>query len=239
MIDTVEIRALLVTPDPDLVSRFSEVCEELGLSADSSATPSEVPVEISCSKYEAVLVDFDTVPKTPAIMDSVRESRGNKTALIFAVATATAHRHQALRQGANFIFVRPLDSNEIRRVLYAAYDLMARESRRYFRFSVELPILLGDVDSEPTLGCTTFNISSNGMALRSPIPLRGGQMVQMALFIPGAGQPVRATGSVIWDDQHGKTGINFQCAAPRDQNELDAWLNARFYELLRPKHLVL
>lgn len=239
MTNAVEIRALLVTPDLDLVSHFAGVCRELGIDADSSATPNDVPAELSCAKYEAVLVDFDTVPKTPSIMDSVRESRGNKTALIFAVATATEHRHRALRQGANFIFVRPLDPDEIRRVLYAAYDLMARESRRYFRFSVELPILLGDVDAEPTLGCTTLNISSNGMALRSPIPLRPGQMVQMALFIPGATQPVRATGSVIWDDQHGKTGINFQCSLPQDQTELDAWLNARFYELLTPKHLVL
>ncbi len=239
MTNAVEIRALLVTPDPDLVSHFAGVCRELGIDADSSATPNDVPDEISRAKYEAVLVDFDTVPKTPAIMDSVRESRGNKTALVFAVATATAHRHQALRQGANFIFERPLDLAEIRRVLYAAYDLMARESRRYFRFTVELPILIGEVDAKPNMGGTTINISSNGMALRSPIPLRPGQMVQMDLFIPGAGQPIHATGAVIWDDQHGKTGINFQCNASQDQSELDAWLNARFYELLTPKHLVL
>src|SRR5271165_6323925 len=123
MTDIAEIRALMVTPDPWLVSNFTSVCRELGIDAQSSAVAGEVPEELNQAKYEAVLLDFDTVPETPAIMGGVRESRGNRNALVFAVATDTAHRHQALRQGANFIFERPLDSNEIRRLLYAAYDL--------------------------------------------------------------------------------------------------------------------
>src|ERR1700690_260576 len=236
MTKAAEIRALLVTPDPWLVSNFTAACRELGIDAQSSAIDGEIPEELDQAKYEAVLVDFDTVPKTPAIMGGIRESRGNRTALVFAVATDTAHRHQALRQGANFIFERPLDPNEIRRVLYAAYDLMARESRRYFRCTAEIPALLGRTDARADIECTTINISSSGMALKTPSPLDPGEAVQIALFLPGAGEAVRASGTVIWDDKHGKTGINFQCNIPGDQSEIDAWLNARFYELLAPRH---
>ncbi len=239
MLNTAEIRALLVTPDPWLVRNFISVCGELGIEAQSSATTAEVPEELGQTKYEAVLVDFDTVPETPTIMGGVRESRGNRNALVFAVATNTAHRHQALRQGANFIFERPLDANEIRRVLYAAYDLMARESRRYFRCAAELPALLGQANTGTDLRCTTINISSSGMALKTPSPLHLGEIVQIALFLPGAGQAVRASGTVVWDDKHGKTGINFQCEISRDQSELDAWLNTRFYELLTPRRAIL
>jgi c-di-GMP-binding flagellar brake protein YcgR len=120
-------------------------------------------------------------------------------------------------------------------VLYGAYDLMARESRRYFRCSAELPVLLRQAKLESELRCTTINISSGGMALRTPAPLDLGQVVQIALFLPGAGQAVQASGTVVWDDNHGKSGINFQCSIRRDQSELDAWLNARFYELLKPR----
>ncbi len=238
MTNAVEIRALLVTPDPWLVNNFTTLCAELGIAAQRSATIHDVPEELGQAKYEAVLVDFDTVLETPAIMGGVRESRGNRNALVFAVATNTAHRHEALRQGANFIFERPLDANEIRRVLYAAYDLMARESRRYFRCTAEIPALLGQ-NAGADLRCTTINISSGGMALKTPSPLRPGEVVQIALFIPGAGQAVRACGTVVWDDKHGKTGVNFQCGIPRDQSELDAWLNTRFYELLTPRHAAL
>ena len=239
MVNTAEIRALLVTPDPWLVSNFISLCRELGIAVQRSATLEGVPEELGQAKYEAVLVDFDTVPATPTILAGVRESRGSRNALVFAVATDTAHRHQALRQGANFVFERPLDGKEIRRVLYAAYDLMARESRRYFRCSVELPALLGPANAGTDLRCTTINLSSNGMALRTPSPLHLGEAVEIALFLPGAGQAIHANGTVVWDDKHGKTGIHFQCNIPRDQSELDAWLNTRFCELLTPRHAIL
>ncbi len=133
MANTAEIRALLVTPDPWLVRHFTSVCGELGIATQSSETTHGVPEELGQMKYEAVLVDFDTVPETLTILGCVRETRGNRNSLVFALATDTTHRHLALLRGANFIFERPIDANEIRRVLYAAYDPMVRESRRYFR----------------------------------------------------------------------------------------------------------
>jgi hypothetical protein len=236
MVNAVEIRALVVTPDPWLVKSFIDVCTELGIQAQRSATTAGVPQELAHTKYEAVLLDFDTVPETMTILAAVRESRGNRNALVFAVTTDTANRHQALQQGANFIFERPLAANEMKRVVYAAYDLMARESRRYFRCSAELPVLLSPADMGSDLKCTTINLSSNGMALRTPSSLQLGKVVQIALFLPG-GNAVRASGPVVWDDQHGKTGINFQCGIPREQSELDLWLNTRFYELLTPRRV--
>lgn len=235
MVNAAEIRALMVTPDPLLISNFTNIAREIGIDAQRSGTKHGVPEELGQAKYEAVLIDFDTVPETERILAGVRESPSNRTALVFAVATNTAHRHQALRQGVNFIFVRPLDTNEIRRVLYAAYDLMARESRRYFRCTAELPALLRRANAGADLKCATINISSNGMALWTPSPLCPGEVVQITLFLPGGEQAIAATGTVVWDDKHGKTGTNFQCIVQRDQFALDAWLNTRFYELLTPR----
>lgn len=230
-----EIHALMVTPDPWLVTNFTNVSRELGIEAHKSGTMDLVSEELKQAKYEAILVDFDTVPETLSIVIRVRESRSNRNALVFAVASNTGHRHQALRNGVNFIFERPLDPDEIRRVLYAAYDLMARESRRYFRCSVELPALLARTNGGVDLRCTTINLSSNGSALRTPSPLNPGEVVQITMFLPGWEQAVHATGPVVWDDKHGKTGIHFECTVPRDQSALDAWLNTRFYELLTPQ----
>src|SRR5579863_3022395 len=168
MENTAEIRVLLVTPDPWLIRTFTGVCGSLGIAAQNSATTHGVPEELGQAKYEAVLVDFDTVPETLTILGGVRESRGNRNALVFAVATEISHRHLALLQGANFIFERPIDVNEIQRVIYAAYDLMARESRRYFRCTAELPVLLSQINGGTDLRCTTMNISSSGLALKNP-----------------------------------------------------------------------
>src|SRR5260370_18464054 len=104
MVNTAEIHALLVTPDPWLVTNFTNVSRELGVEAQRSATTDGIPDELGRTKYEAVLVDFDTVPGTLSILAGLRESPANRNALIFAVATAIAHRHQALHQRQTFTF---------------------------------------------------------------------------------------------------------------------------------------
>src|SRR5260370_7353851 len=142
MVNTAEIHALLVTPDPWLVANFTNVSRELGIDAQRSGKTGGCPEELGRAKYEAVLVDCDTVPETLAILASVRESPANRNAVVFAVATDSAHRRQALQQGVNFIFERPLEAKEIQRVLYAAYDLMALERTRYFSSLPALPLFL-------------------------------------------------------------------------------------------------
>jgi hypothetical protein len=47
------------------------------------------------------------------------------------------------------------------------------------------------------------------------------------------GFQIRATGFVVWDDKHGKSGINFQCVAPEMRQKLDSWLNSQFNNQLR------
>ena len=46
MTNTVEIRALVVTPDPWLLSNFTSLCDELGIAAQRSATIDGVPDEL-------------------------------------------------------------------------------------------------------------------------------------------------------------------------------------------------
>jgi hypothetical protein len=40
-----------------------------------------------------------------------------------------------------------------------------------------------------------------------------GFTLDIVLFLPD-GFSVQATGIVIWDDKHGKSGLNFQCKTP-------------------------
>jgi DNA-binding response OmpR family regulator len=233
MVNAAEIRTLLVTPDLWLVTNFTNISRELGIEAQRSGKTGGVPEELGRTKYEAVLVDFDNVPDTLSILARVRASPANKNAVIFAVVSGGS-REQALEQGANFIFERPLEPKEIRRVLYAAYDLMARERRRYFRCTAELQALVTQASANTDVRCTTINISSSGMALSTPSPMNPGEEVRIILFLQATGPVVRANGTVVWDDKHGKTGVRFQCSIERDQAELEGWLDSNFDRLLAP-----
>jgi len=74
-----------------------------------------------------------------------------------------------------------------------------------------------------------MNISRSGMAVVTPLPLSLGAEIEIKLFL--SSDPIRATGTVVWDDKHGKSGISFRCITPKMQAHLDAWLNAQFFKV--------
>ena len=51
--------------------------------------------------------------------------------------------------------------------------------------------------------------------------------MDIALQLPDA-FTVRATGIVIWDDRHGKSGLSFQCGHVAMREKLDSWLDSQF-----------
>jgi len=154
MMNAAEIRALLVTRDRGTIETFTDLFRELGVYMQPAIGAEGIPEELGRTKYEALILDYDEGSGAPAILDYARKSPSNRTAVVFAVSSDAAYRQQALAQGANFVFARPLALEEIRNVLRAAYDLMIRERRRYFRCAAELPILLVKKTSGTDIRCT-------------------------------------------------------------------------------------
>ena len=223
------IQALVVTPDPLLVASFTNACRELGIEVRATIGGDAARDALARERYEAVLLDFDNLPDTLAMVTSIRQSPSNRHAFILSVATEEDHRQQALSQDISLLLQRPLDDRELCRVLHGAYGLIVRLRRRYFRCAAEVPVLLIHGDSFADCKCTTMNLSSGGVGLRVPSPLQPGEEVQLILFLQGTDIIVRTTGTVIWDDKHGKSGISFKCTSHEYQAELDAWLDAHFH----------
>jgi len=72
-----------------------------------------------------------------------------------------------------------------------------------------------------------MNVSSNGMAVATPLILKPAEIVDILLQLPD-GFAVCAIGIVIWDDKHGKSGLHFQCKTPEMRHKLDSWLSSQF-----------
>ncbi|HJU11727.1 MAG TPA: PilZ domain-containing protein [Candidatus Binataceae bacterium] len=226
-----EIRALLVTQDGGLASTFTEISREFGIQAHKSVLHNRgIPPELSAAKFEALLIDFETVSQTAAIFAGLRQSPANHNAVVFAVVSNADARQRAQAQGATFVVERPLEAETMRRVLHAAYGLMTRERRRYFRCAAQLAVTLVR-DSGEEVECKTINISSNGMGVSTPRAFDMGEKLHISLQIGEAGSPIRAQATVAWDDKHGKTGLSVECADPKMQVELDSWLDAQFQAL--------
>ncbi len=220
-----EIRALVVTLDPWLGKTFDDLSREFGILAQASSSRGALE-ELSREKFEALLMDFDTVADTAPILATLRGVPSNKAAVVLAVATGSERKMRAFSAGANFVLERPLEINEVRRTLGAAYGLMQGERRRYFRCAAALPVRFM-TNSGRTIECSTMNISSSGMAIATPTPLTVAETLEVIVSLPD-GNSIHATGVVVWDDKHGRTGLHFQCAIPEMRQMLDSWLDARF-----------
>jgi len=219
------MHALLLIADSSLFATFTRISEELGIGAELVGTLQDVSGRLNGGKYEAVLLDADTVPSAIPLISVVRESRSSKNAVVFVVASKAKDGEQALECGAHFVLRRPLDAPEIRRTLRAAYDLMVGESRRYFRCSAELPVTVGTPHA--TFRCSTVNVSGNGMAVRIPVPLELAEPVDIEVALPD-GFTVHASGLVVWHDREGNSSLNCHCSGPEMRQKLDAWLDSQF-----------
>ena len=221
------MQILLLTADPPLVCAFTDIAEEIGIEAQSVGDSEGFSHQLGNAKYEGLVLDLDTVRAAIPVLGSVRESRPNKNAVVFAVATGAPQRDQALQDGAHFLLQRPIENSEIRRALHLAYDLMHGERRRYYRCTSELPVELTFITSGAALQCWTMNVSSSGMAVKTPVSLRLAEMLHIALLLPD-GFTLRASGIVIWDDKHGKCGLKVKCSSPEMRKKLDSWLDSQF-----------
>lgn len=221
------LHVLLLTADPSLVTAFSDVSKELGIEAEPSEDFQQVSDQLNKAKYEGIVLDFDTVSNARPVLASVRESRSNRNAVVFAIATNIKDAEQALEERAHFLLRRPIDTGSIRQTLDAAYDLMLGERRRHFRYATELAVELAIINTGARIQCSTINVSSNGMAVTTPIPFKLAETLDIALLLPD-GETVRATGTVIWDDKHGKSGLHFQCRTVEMRHRLDSWLDSNF-----------
>jgi DNA-binding response OmpR family regulator len=151
--------------DTSLVGSFTQICRELGIEPEPVTDFENVFDLVNQRKYEAVFLDTDTVRAVLPVLTALRESRSNKSAVAFVIATQAEENAQALVRRAHFVFCRPLNIDEINQACRAAYDFMLEESRRYFRKNANLSVRIA---SHKTLfESSTLNISGNGMAVRT------------------------------------------------------------------------
>ena len=221
------MHVLVLSADPSLVSTLSDVSREFAIETQHTDDHRHASNQLNHAKYAGLVLDLDTVPDAGPFIASVYESPTNKTAVVFAVASKIDHIDKALGGRAHFVLRRPVKPHAVRKTIRSAYDLLSGKQRRDFRHSANLAVRLTTVKSDETTDCTTINVSSNGIAVISPAPLKVAEAMHIELILPD-GFTVCATGVVIWSDQHEKGGLHFQCTTSEMRERLDGWLDSQF-----------
>jgi DNA-binding response OmpR family regulator len=110
---------LLVSADSITIQQFGHALQALSISPDVCR---EVPAAtnlLNSRKFDAVIVDLQLAGEPGLILDEVRRSSWNRTAVTFVIIGSHAE-DTAFRKKSQFVFERPLSAKSIGNILRPA-----------------------------------------------------------------------------------------------------------------------
>jgi CheY-like chemotaxis protein len=217
------LQCLVVTHDSNLLAHIKATLDERGVSLDlrqDSASAMEIAAR---RHWDGVVIDCDDVTEGTEAITQIRNTRSNKQTVIFAVVNGSTSGEVALDLGATFVLCKPVQEIRWRGVLAAAVPKMEREHRRYFRYDVELPVLLRDHDGQ-TFRARMKNVSEGGLAIQPIDPVRHEGVINVEFELPSVEPEVfRAKAEITWSDAF-TMGLRFLYADEASGSALRAWL---------------
>jgi CheY-like chemotaxis protein len=230
--DSPKVYALLVSSDPTTIDFLTDALQQL---ATSTMVCTDVPTALRLlnrRKFEAIVVDLQLGEEAKAVLERTRVSPSNRTTVTFAVVSNKEEMETAFAAGSNFVLERPLAATSIGRTLNAAYGLIIRERRRYFRCPVAISAAIRSGDRVGAVQCEAVNISEGGMAVTTSVPLKPGAQVGVQFTLPGQATEFVAESEICWYDEKGRAGLQFLTLSPQQTSGLQDWLSRKLEEIL-------
>jgi len=219
-----------VSADPVTIQQFSLALRELSISPAACQDAASAGLLLKRRKFDAVIVDLQLGDQSGLILDGVRLSASNRTAVSFGIGDNDAEATAAFRKKSQFVFERPLSPQSIHKTLKPAYGLILRERRRYFRCPVSIPVII-QRESRDDIRCNTVNISAGGMALSTHVPLVPGESIRIQFTLPDHETPFLTRSTLCWS-KTGHLGVRFVSMSDKHKSELQVWLSQKLEETL-------
>jgi hypothetical protein len=221
--------ALLVSSDPIAIRQVSDALEEFSISPDVCQEPPAARTLLTRRKFDAIIVDLRLGKDAGLILDEVRLSPSNRTAVTFAIRDEGGG-DAALQGKSSFVFDRPLSADSICNTLKPAYGMILRERRRYFRCPVSIQVVI-QRRGMAEVRCQSINISEGGVAVHTLVTLDPGEEVVVQFALPGNGTVFSAESTICWwKESH--LGVRFLSLPQERKTELQSWLSRKLEETL-------
>lgn len=219
-----QLQCLLVTREHELLELVRPALESSGIEVEVRAEAISATEICQRRHLDGFLVDCDDVPGGRELLGFIRGSGSNRMSTILAVVNGVTSIDQALQDGANFVLGKPVAVERFHSYLKVARVFMEREHRRYFRFSVDLPVRVYR-DQDDYMEGRMLNLSEGGLALRMPSGKGLEGTVRVGFEVPSLDPlAVEVKGEVVWSDGSGIIGVRFLYMGDEARRNLLSWL---------------
>lgn len=137
---------------------------------------------------------------------------------------------QALGKRIHFVVQKPFTSDLFRKILKAAYGVIASSRRLSSRHEVCIDssscCLIHRGERRALKNATIMNISHSGMCVQTGEMLPQEANIQLSFSIPAGGKVMEVTGTVIWAHASGRAGIKLVGLSPEAQPDFGNWLDS-------------
>ena len=225
-------KALVVSRDAEVRQLLTESLQPLAIQAEICEETQSAIRLLDSRKFEAVIVDMRLGEDAALVMMELHHSRANRRAVSFTITPGNTATGLAGRADSMFVLERPLSPSSVSQTLRAAYGLMVRERRRYFRCPVEIPAAIRTDHNPEEVSCKTVNISEGGVAVRCHTLLASHIPRGLRFQLPGRSTQLFAETTERWRLEGGVMGLEFGPFPPPQKSELQEWLAQRLEETM-------
>ena len=224
---------LLVSPTTSNTEMIKQAMQHFAIAAESCEDPEVALRLIRSRKYEAVVIDFEFGKIARDILREVRSSASNRRSVVFALVNHDSEASEAFVSGSSFTLSKPVVEEKAVRLIRAAYGMILRERRRYFRCPVLLPAIL-TLPKSPAQQVQVVNLSEGGISIQCDTPITGHPPVFVEFSLPESGAKISCQASVCWTNDRGRVGLQIESVAPEAKRHLEKWLSQRLDEFIPP-----
>jgi len=189
--------ALLVSADPITIEQFNHALQELSISPDvCQEAPASIRL-LNCRKYDAVIVDLQLGEQSGRVLDEVRLSPSNRTAVTFAIGGSDAEATAVFRKKAAFVFERPLSAESNPQHAQACFWDDPERTAALFPLSGRYPRYHPETKYAGDLLLQREH-QRTGMAMSTSVPLTAGDDVRIQFTLPDHKVPFPPESTICW-----------------------------------------
>src|SRR4051812_30155642 len=133
---------LFVSSTNENTNLVREAMKQFAIAGETCEDPEVAKQLIHSKKYEAVVIDFQLGEIASQLLHELRSSSSNRRSVVFALVEQETQASQAFMSGTSFTIEKPVREENALRLIRAAYGMILRERRRYFRCAVSSEIQL-------------------------------------------------------------------------------------------------
>jgi DNA-binding response OmpR family regulator len=220
------LESLLISRDPDVFRILRPTLEKLSIEVEVCQEAKKAGEILISEKFDAVIVDCDDLPGGVEVLEGLRGTPTNKSAVAFAIVNGKKTTTQdAFGMGVNFVLHKPLSALNASRCFHAALGFMLRERRRYFRHPVKMQVAI--VLGEKHLKAMSTDISEGGIALSTHNALPKNAKPRLQFTLPGTTLSFDLEAEVAWADLNGRVGLRYAAMPQSSQDQLEGWITSQ------------